>query len=139
MIWKDTTRIGCSMLKKKNEYYVVVHYLSKGNQPGFFMTNVEMPVKSEQLLFHRFIFLCNNLCKLFIAECNAHLCSYWASNSFLAYNRICDFWSMFEGFIRKYSTSKLIKKSSSAKTCQKHLLLICFISLDASFKRMNLN
>ena len=55
MIWKDTTSIGCSMLKKKDEYYVVVHYLRKGNQPGFFMTNVDMPVKSKQTLFPRLI------------------------------------------------------------------------------------
>jgi len=27
MIWKDTRSVGCSLLKKKDEYYVVVHYL----------------------------------------------------------------------------------------------------------------
>ena len=50
------------MLKKKDEYYVVVHYLWKGNQPGFFMTNIEMPVKSEQMVFHRFIGLYAIIC-----------------------------------------------------------------------------
>jgi len=62
MIWKDTRSISCSMLKKKDEYYVVVHYFRKGNQPGFFMTNIEMPVKSEKMLFHRFIGLYAIIC-----------------------------------------------------------------------------
>jgi len=57
VIWEDTTSIGCSMRKKKDEYYVVVHYLRKGKHPGFFMTNVEMPVKSKQILFSHFIAL----------------------------------------------------------------------------------
>jgi len=50
------------MFKKKDEYYVVVHYFRKGNQQGFFMTNIEMPVKSEKMLFHRFIGLYAIIC-----------------------------------------------------------------------------
>ena len=82
--------------------------------------------------------LCNNLCTFLIGG-NANKCSCWASTMFLAYNRIYDFLIMFQRFIRMYSTSKRYKKDSSSKTCQKHLWLICFISLYASFKIMSLN